>query len=168
MKEEDRRRREEATERMGQMREGRWKEANNPAKDCTKCVPSLRYAKTTLDRRKEIDELSRASFQGKEVNTECVQSILISRASIKEYLNQPHKHFVEKNETLLQIDKLLQNAEYLGEHAPYKQSAINRGVISEHIFGITIADETSYLIVWEFEDGRKILHGVSDSDNVLK
>ena len=31
-----------------------------------------------------------------------------------------------------------------------------------------VADETSYLIVWEFEDGRKILHGVSDSDNVLK
>lgn len=140
----------------------------NMAKDCTNCVLIPRYAKTTLDRRKEIDELARASFQGKKISTEHVQNILISRASIKEYLNQPHKHFVEKNESLLQIDKLLQNAEYLGAHAPFKESAIKKGVLKEHILGVNIAGERSYLIVWEFEDGGKILHGISDSPNVLK
>ena len=85
--------------------------------------------------------------------------IYINVSGIKEWLNQPHKHYAEKNEALLQLPELLLNSEYLGAKPdPKGRDYIRNG----HIFKTTIAEEASWIIISETIWGECLVHSVSD------
>lgn len=115
-------------------------------------------------RRKELKEL--ASTLKKEVftNAGVKWTAEISGAGIKEWLNQPHKHFYEKNEALLELPELYKNAEYLTHTKDPKK---RNGVACSHIFKTTIAGESSWLIVHEMKWEQYLIHSITDS-NPLK
>lgn len=110
--------------------------------------------------RKELQKKAIEKFKGTVV--ENVFRIEISGASIKEYLNQPHKHYFEKNELVLVIDKMLQEAKYLGINPTYKKESVKYS----HIYETNIMNEISWLIVREYTDGRIIFHSCSDDLNI--
>ena len=110
--------------------------------------------------RKELQREAIVIFGGTEINN--VFNIRITTNGVKEFLNQPHKHYFEKNECIREIDKLLKNAVYLGVNPQYKKD----GVIYSHIFETEINKEKSWLIVREHTDGSISLHGVSDNPRI--
>jgi hypothetical protein len=126
-------------------------------KDLTK--PNVILAETK-QRRKEIKEAARALLIGQVLSHPYFpHDIYINMSGIKEWLNQPHKHYTEKNEALLRLPELLCESEYLGAKAdPKGRDYIRNG----HIFKITIAEDVSWIIVSETIWGECLVHSVSD------
>lgn len=91
------------------------------------------------------------------------KEIHVTGKSIKEWLNQPHKRYAEKNELLLQIREVLQKAGYLG----YGIDKHDVGTVA-HLFETVVGKEKSWIIVREYANGEVNLHSISDSDNILK
>ena len=98
-------------------------------------------------RRKEIrDEAKRILLERPLYHPYFPHDIYINVSGIKEWLNQPHKHYAEKNEALLQLPELLLSSEYLGAKTdPKGRDYIRNG----HIFKTTIAEEASWIIISE-------------------
>lgn len=96
-------------------------------------------------------------------NEQFGKDIRVSGTNIKEWLNQPHKWIVEKNRMLLDIEKVIAEAPYLGcgpdKHDPG---------ITMHLFETTVHDEKSWIIVRELIDGSVKLHSISDSEDILQ
>lgn len=90
------------------------------------------------------------------------KAINVSMASVKEWVNQPHKWILEKNELILNIKEVIASAKYLGygpdEHDPD---------IVMHLFEIVIHGEKSWVVVREMIDGYVKLHSVSDSATIV-
>ena len=85
--------------------------------------------------------------------------IYINVSGIKEWLNQPHRHYAEKNEALLHLTELLLESEYLGAKPdPKGRDYIRNG----HIFKTTIAEESSWIIISETIWGDCFVHSISD------
>lgn len=116
------------------------------------------------ERRKEIIREAEALIKEDLINDGIEQNIVLTKKTIKEWLNQPHRHYAEKNEMLLDIKKVVRSAEYLGWTTYHKNNPM---ILKSHIFKIQLSGETSYIIVLEDVDGRFILHSISDSDKVL-
>ena len=112
-------------------------------------------------RRKEIKE---------EAKTLLVEQILshpyfphdirINVSGIKEWLNQPHKHYAEKNEALLRLPKLLNESEYLDSVADPKGRDY---IVASHLFKTKIAESDSWIIVNETIWNEFLIHSVSDN-----
>lgn len=114
------------------------------------------------ERAKEIRERA-SSFAGTTINhPDSGLDMTISRKGIKEWLNQPHAHYAEKNEMLLSIDEVIRNATYLG-HGPDKHNPLAKA----HLFETSVAGDNSWIIVIEDKNGRRI-HSISDSRGILK
>ena len=111
-------------------------------------------------RRKEIRDEAKRILIGKVLyHPYFPHDIYINVSGIKEWLNQPHKHYAEKNEALLQLPELLMASEYLGAKPdPKGRDFIRNG----HIFKTTIADEASWIIISETIWGECLVHSVSD------
>ena len=91
--------------------------------------------------------------------------VRITRESIREWTNQPHKHFLEKNEMLLDIGRVFSNAKYLGTADNHK----NRPrVVCSHVFEVQLCNELSLILVTEYEWGEYILHSISDSERLYQ
>lgn len=116
---------------------------------------------TMRKRRKEIKQ------QAQNIATTTISlsmfntSIQISKGAVKEWLNQPHKFMLEKNELILDINKTLKQSKYVGwvkdKHNPNAKA---------HLFEIKINGEKSWIIVREYEDGTVCLHSITDSDKL--
>ena len=67
-------------------------------------------------RRKEIKKIALSLLRNREpiVHKQANLMISITGGGIDEFLNQPHKHYVEKNEMLLDIRSVLEHSVYLG------------------------------------------------------
>lgn len=83
--------------------------------------------------------------------------VTVSGAGIKEWLNQPHIHFMEKNELLLSLPDVFRNAKYIGATIDDKP---RQGVVQSHVFETKIMEDSSWIIVhqmnWgEFPTARK-------------
>lgn len=78
-------------------------------------------------------------------NEQFGMDIHVSGTNIKEWLNQPHKWIVEKNRMLLDIEKVIAEAPYLGcgpdKHDPD---------ITMHLFEVTLHGEKSWIIVGSY------------------
>ena len=98
-------------------------------------------------RRKEIREVAKKQLVSLVLSHPYFpHDIRINMSGIKEWLNQPHRHYGEKNEALLILPELLSGAEYLGPKTdPKGRDFIKTG----HIFRIKIAGECSWIIVSE-------------------
>lgn len=75
------------------------------------------YGKEFSMRRKEIKKIAMKKLRdGPPIfNRQAGFYITITGGGIDEFLNQPHKHYNEKNEMLLSIDDVLKEAEYKGK-----------------------------------------------------
>lgn len=112
--------------------------------------------------RAEIKEQARFLTSRTLYNKDFGKGIAVSMASIKEWLNQPHKWIMEKNALLPMIENVIAASKYVG-FGPDKHDPD----ITMHLFEITIHGEKSWIIVRELIDGSIKLHSVSDSDNIL-
>ena len=87
------------------------------------------------------------------------REIGITGKSIKEWTNQPFKHFYEKNRMLLDIENAIKETSYLGA-VPYHKSD---DVKWSHIFETEIQGSKAWIIVREYTWGDISLHSISDS-----
>lgn len=91
--------------------------------------------------------------------------IKITGVSIKEWTNQPHKHFKIKNRMLLNIKEIMACARYLGTADNNK--GIPR-VVRSHVFEVDLCGEKSLILVREYDWGDYVLHSISDSESLYQ
>lgn len=141
----------------------------NMRKDCYNCP----YIVGCIDRTKEIRKLqkeriaeARATIQGKLLtHPDFEHDILVSRDSIKEWVNQPFKYMTEKYQMLLDINKVLRKSEYIGTADNHKNV---KKVVQSHIFKTKVLDIDAYIIVRQYESREYILHSISDAQDFMQ
>ena len=110
-------------------------------------------------RRKEIKQEAKFLTNAVFSHPYFPHDIYISMAGVKEWLNQPHKHYAEKNEALLSLSTLLKQSEYLGSMPDPKRREY---ILTGHIFKTEISGEDSWIIVTETTWGECMVHSISD------
>jgi len=133
------------------------RDADDFCKFCQKAI--VKTPEDPKEERKELREWAAKNIVGSEVEKEGL-TIKFTGGGIKEYLNQPHKYYYEKNELIKDIHNALLNSIYRGVSR-------HKGRIS-HIFEIEIQGEKSWLIANEHKGMGVCFYSVSDSDKVLK
>lgn len=135
----------------------------------TNAYPGAQEAVEKVVRNTEtklIKKELRKAVQGQNItNPDFPHQILVSRASIDEWVNQPFKYMEEKAQMLFDIQRIISKAEYLGPADKHKEKD---RLLQSHIFKTKVKDIDAYIIVWEFDTGEFILHSISDSPNILK
>lgn len=152
----------------------------NPGKQQVVFPPHHPYYEVTqMEREKVMGALggktSNSSIRTKELKKEAKilvgkyfgndqfdKLMTISGKGVKEWLNQPHKHYMEKNELLLDMPNLIRNSVYKGsgkdKHDPN---------ITIHLFETEIKGDKSWIIVREHPNGVVSVHSISDSPSIL-
>lgn len=134
------------------------------------CQGCVMIRKCSEDRNK--DNSAKATKKSPEVkklqgttisNPDFNHEVLISGSSIKEWTNQPHKDYAAKNSILKHIAKVFREANYIGVVDNFKQKP---GVIQSHLFETTVLGDVSWIVIREYDDGRFILHSLSDGDRI--
>lgn len=92
-------------------------------------------------------------------NPDFDKEIGISGSGIDEWLNQPHKHYAEKNEMLLEIGSVIEKAKYMGV-STYK------GKVA-HIFETELCGEKTWIIATDVPGRGVAIYSISDSPNIL-
>ena len=112
-------------------------------------------------RRKEIREVAKKQLVSLVLSHPYFpHDIRINMSGIKEWLNQPHRHYGEKNEALLILPELLSGAEYLGAVPDPKARDY---IVASHLFNLRISGDNSWIIVNETIWGEFLVHSVSDN-----
>lgn len=139
---------------------------NNRTKDCYNCpyINGCIHAaeeKGKIDKERAKELKTEAAFLREEVltNKQFAHDVTISQKKIKEWLNQPHKFYREKNELLLDLPEVFKKAKYKGETIDPK---VRPGVAKSHIFEIELCGEPSYIIVHEMTWHEYQIHSISD------
>ena len=86
--------------------------------------------------------------------------IKISLKGIKEFIDQPHDFFIEKNELLRNLPDLLKKAEYLNRTFWKDRDT--------YVFETSVCGQKNYFLVNKQDDGIYYFHSITDSDKVLK
>ena len=115
------------------------------------------------ERRKKLQREAASLKQEKIIHEKFDKEILITGACIKEWLNQPHKHYAAKNELIVDIKDVLRKSRYLG-HGKDKHDPEAKA----HLFEIKIEGEESWIIVRELYGGLVKLHSVTDQKTILE
>lgn len=111
-------------------------------------------------RRKAIREEAKVRLVGRVLSHPYFpHDILINMSGIKEWLNQPHRHYAEKNEALLQLPELLMTSEYIDAVPDPKGRDY---IVASHLFRIKISGSDSLIIVNENIWSEYLVHSVSD------
>lgn len=113
--------------------------------------------------RKELQREAIAKFKGMEIDN--IVKIKITATGIKEYLNQPHEQYFEKNELVRNLPDLIQQSEYKGAVLYHKD---NDYFTYSHLFAVKISNRTSHLIAREDRNGVIIFHSISDDPDITK
>ena len=116
----------------------------------------------TAKRRKEIRAYMADHLNDQLKNPDFSKTVTMSGGTVKEFLNQPHVHYMEKNELLMDIKKIFKKAKYLGINPTYEK----KGLKYSHIFEIEIIGDKSWLLVREYTDGRCFLYSCSDNKKI--
>lgn len=134
--------------------------------DCYKCK-NINISKKLIirERAKEIKEKSKYLTTEIFKNKDFPYDVTISNTKIKEWLNQPHKYYEEKNELLLDLKELFAKSEYIGST---RETGKHPGVINNHLFRTKIKDEISTIIIHETKWGTYVIHSISDSEIPMK
>lgn len=143
---------------------------NNRQKDCYDCpfingcleknLIKEAYKKRMKEIRSDVAPLKNEVF----VNIGFPHDMTISGTSIKEWLNQPHKHYKEKNEMLYNLKQVILDSKYMGWTVDSKS---REGIVRSHIFETEIADEKNWIIVHETAWHTFQIHSISDGEKVL-
>lgn len=124
---------------------------------CKACqiLNELRRTSATETRR-----WAQKNIQGKTIShPEMTEKIQISGGGIREFTNQPHKHFFEKNKLLKDIFNVVEKSEYKG--VTYYKGR------KSHIFEIKIKGDKTWIIANEYQGRGVFLYSISDSEKVL-
>lgn len=124
------------------------------------------HAADYTSRIKELRKLARSLRDEPFRNEDFGHDIFLSKDGIGEYLNQPHRRYVHKNELLLKMRDVIRNAKYVGHHLADEKKK-ERGVSIQHFFEIRLLGEKNWIIVNEMKWGGMWLYGISDSPKVL-
>ena len=125
---------------------------------CIACDQILRTARR--QDAKTTRAWAKQNIQGHTIiHPEFPKAILITGGGISEFINQPHRHYCEKNDLLRDIYNVLNGSEYKGV-TEYKGR-------TSHIFEIKLMGEKSWIIANEHRGMGVLLHSISDSDRVL-
>lgn len=89
--------------------------------------------------------------------------VLITKTSVKEWLNQPHRHLQEKNAMIMDIAGILKKSRYVGAVPDRHDSRV-----TAHLFETVVGGEKSYIIVRELGNGEFRLHSISDSSKLAE
>ena len=97
------------------------------------------------EQRTNIKNWAKENLVGKTVKHPKIEKpILFTSTGIKEALNQPHKHIVEKNEAIKNIKNLIKDAKFV------KTSADDKGKgFKYHYLKTTINNEKSFIVLRE-------------------
>lgn len=134
------------------------------------CQGCVMIRKCSEDRNK--DNSAKATKKSPEVkklqgttisNPDFNHEVLVTGGSIREWTNQPHKDYAAKNSILKHIAKVFREANYIGVVDNFKQKP---GVIQSHLFETTVLGDISWIVIREYDDGRFILHSLSDGDRI--
>lgn len=134
------------------------------------CQGCIMIRKCNEDRNK--DNSAKATKKSPEVkklqgttisNPDFNHEVLVTGGSIREWTNQPHKDYAAKNSILKHIAKVFREANYIGVVDNFKQKP---GVIQSHLFETTVLGDVSWIVIREYDDGRFILHSLSDGDRI--
>ena len=136
--------------------------APDDAKKVIEQQAAKREREYIAQRRREIREYMAEHLDEPLVNPEFDRQAAMSGKSVKEFLNQPHKYYREKNELLMDIKRVFKSARYLGFNPAY----IKKGLKHSHVFEIALCGEKSWLLVREYEDGRCFVYSCGDSPKV--
>lgn len=113
-------------------------------------------------RQKEIAKIVKAQDDRILHNEQFGREIKLTNKGIKEWLNQPHKSYITKNEMLLDIKQMMKEAAYLGSGLDKRNPDARI-----HLFETTIQKEKSWIIVKEFAGGFLSLYSISDGEGIL-
>lgn len=114
------------------------------------------------ERFKEIKKEASVLKQSVVHNKGLSNDIMITGRGIKEWLNQPHEHYQQKNEMLLDISSVIEKAQYVG----YGKDKHGSNAIV-HLLETKIEGDRSWIIIKEQADGSTTLYSISDSENIL-
>lgn len=132
-------------------------------KAIAKCLNKFGDKETIKQRRNEIRKAAKHFIDKDFENKDFERRTTISGVSLKEMLNQPHKHYNEKNEAILHLDSLYKNATYLGELT--KKSDVN---YDSYLFETEIAGEKSWIVVKQnFNVRHCVIYSISDSEELV-
>lgn len=113
--------------------------------------------------RKSLQKEAIAKYKGVVVTN--VINITITATGIKEFLNQPHMQYFEKNELVLNLRNVLEEAKYLGRFESIRK---NEKFPSVYLFETSVDGVTSTLIIRESPNGECTFYSISDSMDVSK
>ena len=115
-------------------------------------------------RCKEIREQAKEVLSGQTFTAPNFdRQMRISNGGIKEWINQPHKHYMEKNEMLLNLPDVLSQSTYKGQGLD-----IHNASIPIHLFETTINGDASWIIARDIRGEGILVYSISDSKDILK
>lgn len=133
--------------------------APEAAKKAIEDIAAVQEREYIAQRRREIREIMAERLAEPLTNPDFDRNVFMSGKSVKEFLNQPHKHYRDKNELLLDIKRVFNAARYLGINPKY----VRPDIIASHIFEISLCGDKSWLIVREYATGVIQLYSCSDN-----
>ena len=118
------------------------------------------------ERRKQLRDEAKVLFRNVEMtNKDFNHKVVVSGRSIKEILNQPHRYFNEKNETILKIDKLFSTSKFIGKLT--KENPKDDFI--SYLFETEIAKSKSWIIVRKYDLSKDYsIYSISDQERLLK
>lgn len=99
------------------------------------------------------------------IRKELEAPITFTSSGIKDAVNKPHEYIADKNRMLLNIDKVLKKATYLGSEPDHKKNPM---VAKIHVFEIDIKGVRTFLINRELKTGEIHFYSISDGEKVIK
>lgn len=126
-------------------------------------APNNPLSEVAKQRRKEIRQQARTLTKNTITHNDLKgKTIGVSNHSIKEWLNQPHAQYEQKNELLLKIWDELPKMEYKGFALGKKNVKIK-----VHLFETNVAGVSSWVLVKENPNGDIWLFSISDQRSIL-
>jgi len=112
------------------------------------------------DRIKELRLWAKENIAGKEVYHVGLKDVIkFTVSGIKEYLNQPHEFYYQKNELIMDIDNVIKGSDYLG--------FVNFKDRKSHIFETNMLGKSSWIIANEYKGRGIVFYSISDNAKVL-
>lgn len=128
-----------------------------------KSLPKTPLTPEQRARRNEIKAEAKKLLHGVEMRNDGFDKpMTISNKAIKEWLNQPFADYMEKNEALLTLPKLIKDAQYLGRGTDEHDADAKM-----HLFETLIGHTKSWVIVREMHGGKCVIHSISDQPKIL-
>lgn len=116
------------------------------------------------ERSRELRELARQTLPGQTFTAPNFEGQMrISNGGIKEWINQPHVHYMEKNEMLLRLQDVLDGSTYKGPGVDRHNTSI-----PIHLFEVKIKGDPSWIVAREIRGEGILVYSISDSAEILK